>query len=1216
MSSHRPERRRRVPAFASDASAGKLSAASPTSCSAPKAPATGEGPPRAAGRPVRGHPRPAHTGSVRLQADLDEAARETIRTELLTNLLVEAGAGSGKTQMLAERMAAGVATGAYRLEHIAAVTFTRKAASELRGRFHLALEKQLSPSSGSVRLQPDQEARVYAALGNLERFFAGTIHSFCARLLRERPVESGVSPGFTELDEVQDEELRNRAWRDFIANMRAAGDPGMLELLETGVRPKDLESAFATICLNDDVEFPPGAVLAPSESPVAFGFSRTQALKALDKFWTQIEKHLPSGIDDETTCGIQKAARQYRAQLRVTRKYLHRPSVVAELLGTWDCESKIIQKWWADSAAEKKRFKELIEPLHAAFCESVVTPWLAQWRQYVYRLSVGVLARARDHARQERYRRNSLNYSDLLNLAAKVLRENAAVRRALQQKYRHLFVDEFQDTDPVQAEIVFLLAGQDSVGSAFRRTTPDEPADWRTISVRPGSLFVVGDPKQSIYRFRRADIEIYNIVRERFRDPAVGRVVELTRNWRSVPALCEWANEVFATRFPEEPTVHSPRFAPLVPRDGAGTKGAGLFTISHTGESKAAAAADADAIARYIRSEVDAGRRKHSDFLILTRKKKARIAPYASALEALNVPIEVSGAGAFGESDEVAALTVLLRALADPQDQLTLVNVLRGPLFGLSDPELFAYHQAGGWFSIFGGNSGGVRLQADVSGSVRLLDRRSLGEGGQPDPSSSARQPDPAARVATALDTLRQYHRWTRILPAGAALDRILEHTGYLALASTTPGGVEAGDLLHAVDRVRQVVEDGGSLADAADALAADTEASNDVESLPLEPGRTDVVRLMNLHKAKGLEAAVVFLADPCGGVGKWVDVHIERAGTPNPAADGAPSRNVGAGLAPAPGEAGKTAQGWFKVEKKSEGSFAAKPLGEHADWEAHKAAEEPYLTAEEDRLLYVAATRAREMLVVSRFSGSGRRSPAWGVLDDHLSAAKELAIPKAITVAEPRPLTCSAKAQAEYDGARAAAGAAVNQPSWSITSVTAESKLASRMPAAEPAAADDGTRVVAQDTPSHRADAGMAWGTLIHGLLEHAMKFKPSTRDDLRRLALWLTVEEPHLRSVIDQALDTVETVAKAEFWAEAQRHPRSEEAPFAVAKSARLMAGVIDLMYEGAAGWQVIDYKTDRSLDDSRYAAQLEAYRVALRAVGCSVAGTSVFGVRMNPL
>jgi ATP-dependent helicase/nuclease subunit A len=175
---------------------------------------------------------------------VDCASRRSIREDLLTNILVEAGAGSGKTQMLAERMAAGIASGVYKVEHIAAVTFTRKAASELRGRFHLALEKRLGEAD------PEEAARVRSALSNLERFFAGTIHSFCARLLRERPVESGVSPGFTELDEVQDLELRKRAWRDFIANARSAGDPVMMELLEAGVKPNDLDSAFSTNCLN------------------------------------------------------------------------------------------------------------------------------------------------------------------------------------------------------------------------------------------------------------------------------------------------------------------------------------------------------------------------------------------------------------------------------------------------------------------------------------------------------------------------------------------------------------------------------------------------------------------------------------------------------------------------------------------------------------------------------------------------------------------------------------------------------------------------------------------------------------------------------------------------------------------------------------------------------------------------------------------------------
>ena len=127
--------------------------------------------------------------------------------------------------MLAERMAAGVASGVYQVEHMAAVTFTRKAASELRGRFHIALERLLQPETSAQRLDAESSARVHRALSNLERFFAGTIHAFCARLLRERPVESGVAPGFSELDEVQDLDLRRRGWRDFIVTERSAGNP-------------------------------------------------------------------------------------------------------------------------------------------------------------------------------------------------------------------------------------------------------------------------------------------------------------------------------------------------------------------------------------------------------------------------------------------------------------------------------------------------------------------------------------------------------------------------------------------------------------------------------------------------------------------------------------------------------------------------------------------------------------------------------------------------------------------------------------------------------------------------------------------------------------------------------------------------------------------------------------------------------------------------------
>jgi ATP-dependent helicase/nuclease subunit A len=447
-----------------------------------------------------------------------------------------------------------------------------------------------------------------------------------------------------------------------------------------------------------------------------------------------------------------------------------------------------------------------------------------------------------------------------------------------------------------------------------------------------------------------------------------------------------------------------------------------------------------------------------------------------------------------------------------------------------------------------------------------------------------------AARVGEALATLGTYYRWTRVLPAAAAIDRILEHSGFLAVAATTPGGVEAGDLLHAVDRVRQVAEDAGSLIDAADALDDDAEESGEVESLPLEPGRSDVVRIMNLHKAKGLEATVVFLADPCGGFNPRPDVHIKRTG--------------------------QTALGWFQVVRKSDSSFASKLLGEHADWEAHKSAEEPYLTAEQDRLLYVAATRAREMLVVSRWTAKARQ-PAWDALEPFLRPAQELDVPERVDAPVPAPLDASTAAQHAFAEASTAAHETATDASWSITSVTAEAHHMLRMTRVLDAAADDDpTKVVTPDTPSHRADAGMAWGSLIHGLLEHAMQHPNATREDLRRLAMWLTVEEPQLRRALDTAIETVERVRHADFWKDAEAADHATEVPFMIATERnRVLAGVIDLLHATPDGWMITDYKTDADGTPEKaqaYARQLESYKRALTACGLRVAGATLAPVR----
>ena len=352
----------------------------------------------------------------------------------------------------------------------------------------------------------------------------------------------------------------------------------------------------------------------------------------------------------------------------------------------------------------------------------------------------------------------------------------------------------------------------------------------------------------------------------------------------------------------------------------------------------------------------------------------------------------------------------------------------------------------------------------------------------------------------------------------------------------------------------------------------------------------------MNLHKAKGLEAEVVFLADPLGGYESRVDVHVTR--------DGA------------------SAAGYFQIKK--EFGKSEKPVAEPPDWPAHEAAELQFLEAEASRLLYVAATRAKDTLIVGRWArSSGAASKrAWATFDAHLAGVPELVVPETVTTLVPAVVDLSAKASGAAEVAANLAHERVRMATWSAASVTSELKHLPRLGVgSDDGAADDPTRVVTADTPSRRADAGMAWGSLVHGLLEHAMRHAGATRDDLRRLAVWLTVEEPDLRPVIEQALDTVQSVASASFWTEARASAEvHEEVPFAAREQdgalPKVVNGAIDLAYRTPDGWQIVDYKTDRDADTgalaARYAEQVQAYERAWGKMSGGAVASEVVSAR----
>ena len=259
----------------------------------------------------------------------DAAARDAIVTRLDVSMLVEAGAGSGKTTSMARRMVAMIASGKCSVNQMAAITFTRKAAAELRGRFQVELEE-------SLRTETDQAIvdRLSEALAHLEQLFAGTVHAFCGRLLRERPVEAHVATAFEEIDDDQDAIIRHQAWHDHITRLYSEDDPRLEKLREADVAPDDLEEAFAKVCVYPEVSFPFTDGHPPDPRPAG---------TALKKLLTSCRRYLPDSIPENTTCPLQHIILKLTRGLKVSD--LSNPAKVARLLKPCKSFEKPTYKW-------------------------------------------------------------------------------------------------------------------------------------------------------------------------------------------------------------------------------------------------------------------------------------------------------------------------------------------------------------------------------------------------------------------------------------------------------------------------------------------------------------------------------------------------------------------------------------------------------------------------------------------------------------------------------------------------------------------------------------------------------------------------------------------------------------------------------------------------------------------------------------------------------
>lgn len=1097
------------------------------------------------------------TGQKNVSAGLPDAdARAAIVSELECNLVVEAAAGTGKTTCLVARICEMVKNGALRDNaRFAAVTFTIKAANELKQRLQAEIERQVQ----DPKLSPEQRDALSSGLRALPECHIGTIHSFCARLLRERPVEAGVNPDFQELDQNRDAEYRVRAWNEFARRL----DAGQYSQLANDFRIFGLDidtlgNGFLNFAEYPDVDVWIGSdVKNDSIDLQAFVSGLDAFIDSLGGFSSQLENADPG--NDPLIPILQVLNRRKKRPLPKTVEDAYR------LSGLFRPKAEPRKRHWKTVFSFDPEEIEARGNAYLQFYEEVVTPFRAQCQAAVYGSAMAAYRLVRDI--YDRLRRDDavLNFQDLLLATARVLRNHPDVRQDLAGRFQRLLVDEVQDTDPVQAEILMLLAAADR-----------SEADWRKVVPQPGSLFIVGDPKQSIYRFRRADIVVYQELKEMVVKNG-GRLLELTANFRSQPVVLDWVNRTFsvqpdekldseaaavAGKFSSVDSPYSPAYVQLTPGRNETEDEClkGVFCLETIPEKRGKVGIadiltdEAARIAGFIRNALDKGAlvpdrggvRKVTpgDFMIVTYQKAS--APlYAAALGRFGIESEVSAGGALAASPVLDILSDYLNSLANPDDPVAVIAVLRGPMFGVSDQELYHWKKTGGTFCFPYVTEG----DSDA--------------------------------VLSALKLLRTHHRLFLRRDPLDCLNRIIDDLGLWPMAclgDDPDAGV--GALFTAVELLKANRNEIAGPAGLVGQLQWLRE-NYDGDVLPVRPSEGQAVRVMNVHKTKGLEAPVVFLTCTRSVRGRPAKFAIDRS-----------SGRVEGGMVLAGGEFGNMT--------------LACPL----DWSSLAEKEELFLQAERTRLNYVAATRAGSMLVVSVHQSSKMvksiflpGGSAESVMDTPLEEPVEVVEPpRELLAGEINDTQMERCCDSRRDGLALALGATYTLKRAKQDSDSAES-VSLRLDEAETGS-----------DPELAADLGV----IMHSLLEAAYD-----EEQLTALARQLLPEHGLSVDMAEVLAAKAVRVRKSALWKRAETALHCfREVPFTVTgdeDGTVLQRGVIDLVFKENDGWIIVDYKSDHiskyadiQAAAKRHAPQLNAYAKAWeKAVGEPVIDAVVYFV-----
>jgi exodeoxyribonuclease-5 len=866
-----------------------------------------------------------------LKALPDDKARRAAIAIHDRSLLVEAGAGSGKTAVMAGRIALMLAQG-IAPKAIAAVTFTELAASELLIRVRdfvdelgvgqIPAELRIALPEGLSQVQQGHLTRASAAIDEMT---CSTIHGFCQRLIKPYPVEADIDPGASVMDRTQADLAFIEIVETWLRS-RLSGTEGGLIAEMVILDPDKTVDLIHTILGHLRRRRTIKARMAAPLAPLVLDFKDKAAA------FVEFIHHSPAR-EEETTAIVERF--EDMADAPGFALTADTPATWMRLLASRPDPSLCTQagkflsfrkkgKWVAAAKlaglpkADGERLNTLAERHYTACCEA----WEALLQNVASRVLADLIVELQpvlQHFRDHKRAAALLDFDDLIFAARDLLRDHDDVRRALANRYPHVLVDEFQDTDPLQSEIFWRLCGDAPTGVSSE--------NWADFQIRPGALFLVGDPKQAIYRFRGADVLAYVRARSAFFAQDGDSVLSISTNFRSCAPILAYVNERFQTPLSSN---GQPGFTPLdtFHADLGDMPCVAALDVAVANEDGRASAeqqrdGEAEAVAMMCARLIGGARiidRKSGRTRLCRPGDIALLAPtgndlwrYEEALERRGIPVATQAGKGLFRRQEIQDLIAVTRVLADQRDTLALGALLRGPLVGLTEEELLDIIWA-------------LPRSVDDPDALPRLDLRV-------DPQTIKH---PLARdILEKLQALRARSNATiphdllsqaiDVLRVRPILLQRHREQAERALANV--------DLYLSLTRAYGVR---GLRAFAEAMTAAWTDESRAVEGRP--DAQEESVALYTMHAAKGLEWPIVVPVNTMTAIIAGESAVIDR----------------------------QNDLFYCRV-------FGVAPVG----YEETRDAEKAELDRERIRLWYVAATRARELLVIPRLDASASRS-AW----------------------------------------------------------------------------------------------------------------------------------------------------------------------------------------------------------------------------------------------